>query len=286
MISRVDVKKAVKKLLPAVFQWIDPHQKIKESHDFNVDLEVSDEELEMLKPYIKEVFGIKVKRRELRDCFDVEDLIDLIWGKAQILQQQSNDYFIELLFSMTAKIAKADGVVTQEEINSVENLMMDRLNITPEGRKYAIDCWNKAKNSSTTFEFYVNSFVESFGSNSDLLMGTLRILFEVSASDQKLHHEEERMLRYAVTKFGFTNDIFDTFKDAFFINTDIYYQVLGCRKNDSNDTVRTAYRSLVSELHPDKFASKGLPHEMMEYAKKRLQEINEAWEAIRKERQI
>lgn len=290
MVTRDDIKKSVKKLLPIVYTWLDPNEKIKESHSLNRNLNITDEELEALKHPIQDVFKIKVKKKELRECFDVEDLINLIWGKLQeeIEQEQrhSHLYFIELLFSMAAKIAKADGVVTQEEINMAKYLMADIFKMTPDDGTFAINCWTSAKNSTNSFESYADSFAQSFGANPDLMLSTLRTLFEFAASDKQLHPEEERMLRYAVDRLGFTNETFESLKEDFFPNTDKYYQALGCYKTDSNERVRNAYRNLVAEWHPDKFVSKSLPEKMLIVAKERLQEINEAWEIIKIERGI
>jgi DnaJ like chaperone protein len=290
MITRDDIKKAVKKLLPVVYTWLDPYEKIKESNSFNRTLNVTDEELEALKHPVQDLFKIQIKKKELRDCFDVEDLIDLIWGKVQQgvvqQQQQSNNALITLLFSMAAKIAKADGAVGQEEVSMMESLIADTFKMTPEDRSFAISCWNLAKTSPIPFEDYADDFYQSFASNTDLLSSVLSVLFQLAAADKKLHPEEERMLRYAVLRFGFTNQAFESLKASFFPNSDKYYQTLGCNKTDSNEMVRSAYRKLVADLHPDKFDSKGLPKEMMDFAKRRLQEINEAWDVIKKERGI
>ncbi|MGL4506273.1 MAG: DnaJ domain-containing protein, partial [Aeromonas sobria] len=70
----------------------------------------------------------------------------------------------------------------------------------------------------------------------------------------------------------------DRLKDA--------YQLLGVSESDSDQDIKRAYRKEMSKHHPDKLAAKGLPPEMMEMAKEKTQEIQQAWEWIREARGI
>jgi DnaJ like chaperone protein len=60
--------------------------------------------------------------------------------------------------------------------------------------------------------------------------------------------------------------------------------VLGVKSSDDATTIKRAYRKLMSEHHPDKLVAKGLPPEMMEMAKQKAQEIQAAYDLIRKEK--
>jgi DnaJ like chaperone protein len=65
-----------------------------------------------------------------------------------------------------------------------------------------------------------------------------------------------------------------------------YYAVLGCTSGDTNEQIKKQYRKLVSEYHPDKIISKGLPDEFIKFANDKFNEIQEAYEAVKKERGI
>ena len=65
-----------------------------------------------------------------------------------------------------------------------------------------------------------------------------------------------------------------------------YYTILGVSRNDTNEVIRTRYRKLAKEYHPDMIASKGLPEEFTKLAEDKFREIQEAYDVVRKERNI
>ena len=62
------------------------------------------------------------------------------------------------------------------------------------------------------------------------------------------------------------------------------YAQLGLTGKASDSEVKKAYRKLVSQYHPDKLVSRGLPEEMMDIAKTRVREINTAYDQIKQAR--
>ncbi|MDN5335440.1 MAG: DnaJ like chaperone protein [Synergistales bacterium] len=62
------------------------------------------------------------------------------------------------------------------------------------------------------------------------------------------------------------------------------YEVLGCKRSDSDEVIRKRYRELVAKYHPDKFIGQNLDKEFIEFASKKFQRIQSAYERIRRER--
>ena len=296
MFAEKDVKRDVKTILRGVYPWL-ANVDIKKGHALFSQLGITDENLEYLKQPFQNIFKIEVRKKEIKSCYDVEDLIDLILEKlhqrdaayyaaqAAVQAQQMANSPTALMFCMAAKMAKADGAVSREELAFMEDFMINTLEMDSADRSTIMKYWTEAKNDSYSFEHYCNNYYNQSDKDPELLYVVLRILFELAASDKKLHPQEERMLKYAADKFELSQ-YFEDFKEQYFPSTDKYYSMLDCRKTDTNEQIKSSYRRLAAELHPDKFASKGLPAEMIEYAKKRLQEINEAYEIVRRERGI
>ena len=62
------------------------------------------------------------------------------------------------------------------------------------------------------------------------------------------------------------------------------YAVLGVKADTPDDELKKTYRKLMSQHHPDKLLAKGLPEEMMKLAKEKTQEIQTAYDLIKKSR--
>ena len=88
------------------------------------------------------------------------------------------------------------------------------------------------------------------------------------------------------TDFHFSDSQYHAIKSRYIAAADRYYKILGCTKNDTDDQIKSKYRALVKEYHPDKIASKGLPEEFTRLAEEKFREIQEAFDGIRKERNM
>jgi len=69
-----------------------------------------------------------------------------------------------------------------------------------------------------------------------------------------------------------------------FDSLDKYYEILESSKNDSLETIKKNYRRLIKEYHYDSLASRGLPEDMLQFAKEKTQELNEAYDAVKKDK--
>jgi DnaJ like chaperone protein len=112
------------------------------------------------------------------------------------------------------------------------------------------------------------------------------VLFRVSVADGAMSPQEELLLQSAAGIFNIHAMDYEKIKARYVKTVNKAYAVLKCDENASNEDLKKSYRKLVSEYHPDKIASKGLPEEFTALASDKFREIQEAWESVKTERGI
>lgn len=187
-------------------------------------------------------------------------------------------------FSMLAKLAKVDGGVTREEVASIEKFMLHDLNLDPESRHFAMNIFHAATNSPGTFQDFAVQYYSQFRTQPQFLDIMVDILLRVSLADGALSTGEEALILDAVRIFNFGEERYRQLKSKYVRDLNPYYAVLGCVPTDSVEDIKSCYRKRVSEFHPDKIASKGLPEEFTKFAEDKFREIQEAYEKIKAER--
>lgn len=186
---------------------------------------------------------------------------------------------VRLLISLFAKISKADGVVTKEEVKKVDSIVKAELQPSDIQLKKIRDAFNTAKNTNEDYKSIVHQLYELLHEEPNVLRGILAYLLDISTIDGHLHPEQEKIINYAADCFNLKNEYQET-KSQYAIDLDECYKVLGCTKDDSTETIKRKYRELVKKYHPDRFMSQNLPHEFMEVANKKLDDIKKAYEKI------
>ena len=192
--------------------------------------------------------------------------------------------FFVATFSMLAKLAKADGKISDEEIRSIEQFMVHDLNLDPQGRRVAVEIFQAATQSPEPFSNFASQFYNLFSYRIQMLEMMIDILIRVSVADGRMSESEENLIREAVRIFNFNENTYQKLKSKYVDDSDTYYSVLGVDSTASNDLIKQQYRKLVREYHPDTIASKGLPEEFTKFAEDKFREIQEAYEMIKKER--
>ena len=187
------------------------------------------------------------------------------------------------IFSILGKLAKADGVVTSDEIAVVENFLSG-LNIPDQEKHFARQIFNEAKASPYSIEDFAGQFYEINRQQPTILLSFMDVLFKLAAADGVLHHAEEAALKRIRDIFRISEQQFNNMKAVYFKDKDRYYKTLNCTPECSNQEIKSNYKKLVKDFHPDKIISKGLPDEFVQFATTRFQEIQDAYEEIRKER--
>jgi DnaJ like chaperone protein len=199
------------------------------------------------------------------------------------INQKNQAAFFTALFACFAKIAKADGKVTREEVDKVDHFIKERFKFPPDQRAFAIQVFNHAKDDNNSFRDYASQLSSLLSNNQSALVMFYELLFELSMADGYLDPTEEKILNEAIPIFGLDPDLFKLNKRKFGADISDAYAVLGVTKDMSYKEIKTAYQRKRKEFHPDTLLSKGLPEELLEKAKDKFIEIQSAFEEIEKQ---
>lgn len=227
-------------------------------------------------------------------------------------QAQRQEEFFKAAFAVMGHVAKAKGQVTRQEIE-LATTMMDRMNLHGEQRRAAQNAFREGKESDFPLETVLERVRISAGGRFDLMQFFLELQISAAFADGDIHPSErnvlhkiarglnfsseqlEQRLRMQEAAFRFQQGGFgghsqgksqhsggnwqqastaDQLSDA--------YKLIGVDSSADAKTVKRAYRKLMNEHHPDKLMAKGLPPEMMNVAKEKSQEIQNAYDLIKK----
>jgi DnaJ like chaperone protein len=215
--------------------------------------------------------------------------------------------FFDALFASLGHLGKADGQVTETEIRMVESLMQ-QMKISGADRQRAIRLFNRGKQADFELEVTLQPFVQHSVVRQDLRRMFLEILVEAAWSSGGVSPAEQAVLQRVAQALKIPAQVFAAMMQArgaargaggrgggggagagrrrvaTAVSLDQSYAQLGLTSEASDAEVKRAYRKLVSQYHPDKLVSRGLPEEMMEVAKNRVREINTAYDRIKQAR--
>lgn len=203
--------------------------------------------------------------------------------------QSSHDrqfVFYVSLASLAAKMAKADGVVTEDEVRAFDQFVKTELGVSAEERRIIARLFNEAKNSTQDGLSFARQFKELIGFQRDVLQTMVHLLFRIALADGKFHPAEERFIKNVSDIFELSSYEYEQIKALFIKSAGRAYQILGVSEQASNREIRSAYKKLVTEYHPDKLMAKGVPEDFIKIANDKMSEINNAYDEICKERGI
>jgi len=185
------------------------------------------------------------------------------------------------VIALSAKMAKADGVITRDEVKAFK----EAFRVSDGEMKHVARVFNLAKEDVTGYEDFAEDLVSVFKGNRKLLEDVLEGLFHIAKADQTLHPQEERFLRNVAKRFGLTDTEFNYIEARHVVATERNpYDVLGVNPNVSNDELKSHYRRLIADNNPDKLLARGVPKEFVTIANKRVAAIDAAYDAILKQR--
>ena len=192
---------------------------------------------------------------------------------------QSQRIFALSLIILSAKLSKADGQVSREELIAVK----DKLKIPENELDEVGKVFNKAKQESTGYEPYAQQIAQFYKGNLNVLEEVINVLFYIAESDGHVSGEEEKMIENIAYIFGLTQAQYLSIKESRkSSDKQNPYMVLESSPNDDLQTIRKRYLKLSKEHHPDLLLSKGVPNEVIEESKKTMRSINSAWDQIQK----
>lgn len=190
--------------------------------------------------------------------------------------------FSVAMIALSAKMAKADGIVTQDEVRAFQKIF----SVPPEETRNVARLFDLAKADVAGFESYAERLATICGSgkpNCAILTDILDGLFFIAKADGVLHEREGRFLHRIAQIFEIGEDRYQSIlaRHVDLGETDPY-TVLGIERGQPFEEVRRRYRKLVAENHPDKLIARGLPQEFIAIATTRIAAINAAYELIEK----
>jgi len=223
---------------------------------------------------------------------------------------RTRDAFFGAVFSTLGHISKSDGRVTKVEIAAAEQLMR-RLQLTDAERQHAIDFFQRGKEAGFDLGATLREFARHSMLRHELRIMFVELLLEAALADGNLSTAEQAVMTQVCTALHIPANIYAAMLRARqggahaspgassgsyqrtqgrawgqgqSINQS--YATLGLNADASTQEIKRAYRKLVGQYHPDKLVSRGLPDEMMDIAKKRVREINAAYDDIKSARGI
>lgn len=203
----------------------------------------------------------------------------------QTAQGTAQSAFMVALISLAAKVAKADGRVTPQEVTAFDQFLKNDLRMPASERRVAARIFNQARDSQVPASEFARQLSSIMAGQRQRLRDLVTILLKIAWADGQLSYEEESIIRSIAGDLGLSPREYDECKALFSRgNLQAAYAVLEVKPTASNEEVKKSYRRLAREYHPDKLAAKGLPEDFMKFANEKLQAINEAYDLIRQKR--
>jgi DnaJ like chaperone protein len=218
---------------------------------------------------------------------------------------RSQQAFFTATFSVMGHMAKADGVVSQDEIQAA-NAVMAHMNLDPAQRLAAIQLFNQGKEAGFDLDGSLRDLRIACHGRRDLLGMFLQIQVHAAMADGRMAAPERQLLERICDALGITGYELNQYiqfiqaqqrfsggrasagggPQARGDNLAAAYQILGVSPTSTDAEIKTAYRRLMKENHPDKLVARGLPENMIRMAQEKVQQINVSYDAIKQSRGI
>ncbi|MGR5141908.1 co-chaperone DjlA [Photobacterium sp. DNB23_23_1] len=228
------------------------------------------------------------------------------FGGNQASSAERQAEFFHAGFAVMGHVAKAKGRVTEDEIRVASDIM-DRMGLHGESRRQAQNAFRDGKEDGFPLQEILGKVRVGFAGRADLVQFFLELQIQAAFADGSLHPSERQLLHVIARSLGFSERQLEQRlrmqEAAFRFQQGSFnqqqggfqqaptkdqladaYEVLGVKDTATSQELKRAYRKQMNEHHPDKLAAKGLPPEMMELAKQKTQELQAAYDLIRKEK--
>ena len=242
--------------------------------------------------------------RSIKQNFDKAGGFQSLFSGEEVSERQA--LFFYTCFSVMGHIAKSNGRVSETHIKAA-GLFMDEMQLSGESRQEAQDAFRAGKDNEFTFKETLQEFKRRFSGRYDLLQLFIEIQIQMAFCDGHLSESERELLQQAAKLLGFSQTHFNFILKRYQAEFKFSQQrqqsgdkqrqsttqtsvmgrkqaldVLGVSDPASAAEIKKAYRKLMSQHHPDKLVSQGLPEHLMEVAKRKSQDIQAAYEYLKK----
>jgi DnaJ like chaperone protein len=185
--------------------------------------------------------------------------------------------FAIAVIALGAKMAKADGRVTRDEVAAFREIFT----IPAAEEENAARVFNLARQDVAGFDSYARKIAAMFSQTGGPLCDLMEGLFYIAIADGDYHPGEDDFLAHVADIFGLNERDFRSMRARFVPDAHPDpYDVLGVSHDAGPDDIRRAWREAVREAHPDRMLARGVPEEAIRMAEKRMAAINRAWEEI------
>lgn len=193
---------------------------------------------------------------------------------------QDSFAFTSALVALGAKMAMADGVAVTAEARAFSKY----LEIEPGQEENIQRLYDLARQDASGFEVYAARINGMLADEPAMKRDVLECLLYIACADGVMHPAEDKFLASVAAEFGFSSGEFSSIRALFVHDRDSPYVVLDVDPNVSDRVLKTRYRQLVSENHPDRLSAVDAPPAVIKAATAKLASINAAYESIVKER--
>ena len=208
-------------------------------------------------------------------------VFDRLAGHVDHQPERSIGFTIAVI-ALGAKLAKADGQVTKDEVTAFRRVFT----FPPGEEANAARVFNLARQDVAGFDAYARKIAQMFHDkdhpdNRALFIDLIEGLFHIALADDVLHEGEEAFLAHTAAIFGLDDRCFRVMRARFVEGAPRDpYDVLGVPSDAPLEAVRSAWKQAVKESHPDRMMARGVPEEAIKLAERRLIALNAAWQEI------
>lgn len=207
--------------------------------------------------------------------------------------------FFETTFLLSGHIAKADGRISQQEVDHTE-VIFRQMGLSGEQRQRAIELFQRGAAADFRLDTTIEAFIAACGPQRQLQQTLLFFLISLALADQRMDQAEQLALQNIAGQMGIDPRTLEQMVRMAQAQEHFHgsagpgpqpgtgladaYAALGVEKSVDDKTLKRAYRKLMSENHPDKLIARGVPEDMIKLATERSQEIQAAYDMVRKSR--